>query len=185
LAYFGSLAGRFLPSHPRHAFMRFSSWIFLIFISMYFAVTQMDANSRSKEKASDAMMYVFSALFIFVLLGYIAQMSPILKGYVATQNPIATVYFIETYTKDPYVYMAWLSSRPYSPPYLEYSLLDSYITNIANRPTEVLLQGDTFKPLREAPAVLIVGNDFYDLYLNVNIKAGKAYDSGFYTLFVA
>jgi len=184
LAYFGSLAGRFLPGHPRYALMRFSSWVLLIFISIYFTSIQMGAHHRSKGKAIDMLIYIFSTLFIFVLLGYIAQTSPILKGYVTSQNPIATVHFIETYMRDPYVYMAWLSSRPYSSPYLGYNLLDSYIVNIANRPTEVLLQDDTFKPLREAPGVLIVGDNLYTSYLNANTKAGKAYDSGFYTLFV-
>jgi len=184
LTYFGSLMGRFLPGHPRHAFMRFSSWVLLIFILLYFISIQIGVHHRNKGKTIDMLIYILPILFIFVLLGYIAQTSPILKGYVTTQNPVATVRFIEMYMQGSYVYMAWLSSKPYSPPYLEYSLLDSYIVNLANRPTEVLLQNGTFKPMREAPRVLIVGNNFYASYLTVNTKTDKVYESGFYTLFV-
>jgi len=184
LAYFGFLAGRFLPGYPRDAFMRFSSWVLLTFILLYFTSIKINQHHHYKGNVINISICIFPILFFFVLLGYIAQTSPILKGYITVQNPVATVHFIEAYTQDSYVYMGWLSNKPYSSPYLEYSLLDSYITNVVNRPTEVLLQDNTFKPMREVSRVLIVGNNIYISYLIINTKVGKIYDSSFYTLFI-
>lgn len=137
LFYFGALFGRFLPSHPRHALMRFSPWILLIFmlyiILNYKNTLNISGHKHYSIKMRSIILIMSILMLISTFLNLIAQNSPILKYTMQLGDPRISTNFVENYIISDEFVFGYFAEKAYDYPSLWSSLVDSHLVHVKHK----------------------------------------------------